>query len=88
MGSSPRLDCNPLILYHGTEMNHFLMSRVSAVSPSSSGVAKDPVQRISAMTGVKPSVVRTFAKLSSPQNAQLFTAKAAHKAFQHLKVKA
>ena len=45
----------------------------------------DPIQRITDKTGAPINVVRTFAKISAPENAHLFTAEAAHKAFAHLK---
>ena len=49
------------------------------------GVAADPVQQVADKTGAPIGVVRTFAKISAPENAHLFTAEAAHKAFAHLK---
>ena len=49
------------------------------------GVAADPVQQVADKTGTPLNVVRTFAKISAPENAHLFTAEAAHKAFAHLK---
>ena len=47
-------------------------------------VSDDEIQRISAMTGVAPGVVRTFAKISAPENAHLFTTEAATKAFANI----
>lgn len=49
------------------------------------GVTADPVQQVADKTGAPIGVVRTFAKISAPENAHLFTAEAAHKAFAHLK---
>ena len=48
-------------------------------------VVVDLVQRVTDKTGVCADVVRVFAKISAPENAHLFTAEAAHKAFAHLR---
>jgi hypothetical protein len=48
-------------------------------------LAADPVQQVADKTGAPIGVVRTFTKISAPENAHLFTAEAAHKAFAHLK---
>jgi hypothetical protein len=69
-------------------MNRLTLFHASPVPSVSKETDVDAVQRISAATGAKTSVVRTFAKLSAPENSEMFTAKAAHKAFQHLKTKA
>ena len=44
-------------------------------------LADDEIQRISKKTGAPPEVVRIFAWISAPENAHLFTAEAATKAF-------
>lgn len=59
----------------------------NAVQPGSTQVDV-LVRRISEQTGAPVGVVRTFAKISSPENAHLFTAEAAHKAFAHVRKKA
>ena len=56
-------------------------SSAPAVQRSTAG----SIELIAQETGASISSVRMFAEISSPSNAQLFTAEAASKAFAHLK---
>ena len=56
-----------------------------SVFTSPEKVTQATVQRVSVRTGVSSDIVRVFAKLSDPAKGNLFSAKAAHKAFAHLK---
>lgn len=57
------------------------LSQVTNMPPRGQGQAVDPVQQVAGKTGAPIGVVRTFTKISAPENAHLFTAEAAHKAF-------
>lgn len=69
------------------EQRQFLSPRAWLRSLHRQKVAVAAIQNVSAMRGVAPSIVRQFADISAPENAQYFTAEAAHKAFGHLKDK-
>jgi hypothetical protein len=66
-------------------MNKSASPHLTNISYRGQGSAVDPIQLVANKTGAPASVVRTFAKISAPENAHLFTAEAAHKAFAHLK---
>jgi hypothetical protein len=52
------------------------------------GVNMSAIESIAAKTGVSIEIVRTFAKISTTENAHVFSADAAHRAFAHLIKKA
>ena len=66
-------------------MNRSPSSPLSNLTHRGQGVAVDQIQRVADKTGAPVGVVRTFAKISAPENAHLFTSEAAHRAFAHLK---
>jgi hypothetical protein len=66
-------------------MNRPASPHVTNMPRRGQGVVVDPVQQVADQTGAPISVVRAFAKISASENAHLFTAEAAHKAFAHLK---
>lgn len=66
-------------------MNRTALPQIANMPRRGSGLAADLVQQVAGKTGAPIGVVRTFIKISAPENAHLFTAEAAHKAFAHLK---
>jgi hypothetical protein len=52
------------------------------------GVNMASIESIAAKTGAPLEIVRTFAKIATAENAHVFSADAAHKAFAHLRKKA
>jgi hypothetical protein len=59
-------------------------------SPSQSKVTlrrADPLEQLADETGKSVETLRMFAKISDPQNAHLFKAEAAYRAFSHVKTK-
>ena len=67
------------------EQRQPLSSRTRLRSVHRKKVEVPMIQNVSAMSGVAPSTVRQFSDLSAPENAQHFTAEAAHKASGHLR---
>ena len=62
------------------------LSRTTAPAARTRSTEAAAVAKVAKKAGVDEAVVRTFAKISAPENKAVFSTRAAVKAFAHIKV--